>query len=456
MNQQEKLSIWRKIGYGLGEAGSQFSFSMITSYLTVFYTDVVGLTPVVISVIMLTARIWDALNDPIFGAIAENTSSKWGRFRPYILFGAPILAIFNCIVFWDLNVSPVGKVIWCCCTYIGSGMAYTVVNISVGCLANSITAINRERVSLNAVKGILSGVTGIIMNAATMPMILYFGNQSTSSTKGYFMAALIYSLIALPCFWLCVYSTKETVQPKRVQKRQNVLRALLRSFQYVMSDRNAVFLILAMMFFLTGLFGRLGIMAYYFIYVLRNPLLAASAGTAMTVGAIVVNFYSPLLLNRVDKKWVGVFAALCQAACCIAFFYFGEVREVVPVVVISFVYGATNIVPLVSTALGAEIIDDNWIRTGIRSDGIIFSCISFSTKLGNAVGGSVGIVILGMVGFVANTEMSSAVLTRMNMVINIGPILFFVISAILFALNGMTNEKGRENEKKIKALNSEK
>ena len=125
----KKLSVLTKIGYSFGEIGSQCSWTLISSYLTVFYTDVVGLTPVAISAIMLIARIWDAVNDPMFGAIAENTHTKWGRFRPYILWGAPILALFNCLTFLNLDVPNSWKAIWCGFTYIGCGMAYTAVNI---------------------------------------------------------------------------------------------------------------------------------------------------------------------------------------------------------------------------------------------------------------------------------------------------------------------------------------
>lgn len=104
---------------------------------------------------------------------------------------------------------------------------------------------------------------------------------------------------------------------------------------------------------------------------------------------------------------------------------------------------------MTSYGLGAEIIDDNWLKTGIRADGVIYSCISFSTKLGNAIGGSIGILILGAVGFVANSEMSAEVLTKMNMVINLFPVAFFLLSALFFAMVEMTNVKGKENEAKI-------
>lgn len=205
----KKLSVLTKIGYSFGEIGSQCSWTLISSYLTVFYTDVVGLTPVVISAIMLIARIWDAVNDPMFGAIAENTHTKWGRFRPYILWGAPILALFNCLTFLNLDIPSSWKAIWCGFTYIGCGMAYTAVNISTQCVANCMTALNEERVALNAFKGVGSGLIQMVISAVTMPMILHFGGGSASSEKGYFMAALVFSIVCIPCFWVCFASTKE-------------------------------------------------------------------------------------------------------------------------------------------------------------------------------------------------------------------------------------------------------
>ena len=109
----------------------------------------------------------------------------------------------------------------------------------------------------------------------------------------------------------------------------------------------------------------------------------------------------------------------------------------------------TNLCSLVSNSLAAEVIDDNWLRTGVRSDGVIYSSISFSAKMGNAIGGSAGILALSAAGFVANTQMTDEVLTRMNAVINFGPAVLFVLSAFFFTRVDMTNKKARENEKMI-------
>ena len=441
------LSIWNKIGYGMGEAGSQFSWSLISSYLTIYYTDVVGLLPAVISLIMLIARMWDAINDPMFGAIAENTHTKLGRYRPYILYGAPFMALLNCLVFLNLDLPMTGKAIWCGITYILCGMSYTAVNISVGCLANSMTTDNQQRVSLNAFRGIMGGLVQTIIGAVTIPLIIKLGNGSTSSSQGYFLTAVIFSLLSIPCFLLCVIFTKETVETNRYQKRNNTTKALFRSFQYTFSDRNALLLILAELTFLTGVFCRLGIMAYYFIYVLNRPQMIATFSTAMSLGMLIVNFYAPFFLNRINKKTVGMISSLLQAFCCIAFIFIGQEHLYSFSVIVGFLYGATNLGGIVSYTLSAEIIDDNWLRTGIRSDGVIYSCISFSTKLGSAIGGAVGIFAMGLVGFEANTQMGATTLTKINAVINFGPAILFLLASALFAMNGMTNKLGKENEK---------
>lgn len=453
VNVNKKLPILTKIGYSFGEIGSQCSWTLISSYLTVFYTDVVGLGPAVISAIMLIARIWDAVNDPMFGAIAENTKTKWGRFRPYILWGAPILALFNCLTFLNLDIPMTWKAIWCGFTYIGCGMAYTAVNISTQCVANVMTASNQERVSLNAFKGVGSGLIQMVISAVTMPMILHFGGGSAASGKGYFMSALVFSIVCIPCFWVCFASTKEIIGRKEDAKKETIgdtMKNLVSSFKFTFKDRNAVFVMLAMLTFLTGLFGRIGIMAYYFIYIMGNPVLIAGFATAMSAGMLIVNFYAPFLLNRMSKKYVGAMGCVAQALCCVFFYIIGENQMTNLVVLSGFLYGVTNLVSITCFTLSAEVIDDNWLRTGVRSDGVIQSCISFSTKLGNAIGGSIGILALGAVGYVANAEnLSAAVLTKMDMVINFAPAAFFILAAVFFLCVGMTKEKAKANEEKI-------
>lgn len=449
-----KLPLLQKIGYGFGEAGSTLSWTMISSYLTVFYSDVVGLAPAVISVLMLVARIWQALCDPVFGSIAENTRSRWGRYRPYILFGAPILALFNCLTFLKLDLPDGAKTAFCLVTYIICCTAYSVANGAVACVVNSMTSINEERVSANAVKGVVSSLAGMGVNAITMPLLMYFGGGNSASPRGYFMTALIFSICSLPFFYFCFLSAKEVIKGgEKIERGENVLVTIAKSFAGAFKDWNVAWLMVAMLVFLTALFGRISIMVYYFLYVTGDPMGMASFGTAMTFGMLVVNFYTPVLLNRFDKKYVAVISCILQAACCVVFFFMGQAKMASMVIaVIGFVYGATNMVSLVSVSLCGELIDDNWLRTGTRSDGVIVTAVSFSTKIANAVGSALGIAALGIVGFVANTEMAPDTITRINAVINLMPAALFLVAIIPFLMIRMTNSKGKENEQKIQQM----
>lgn len=444
-------SMLRKIGYGMGEAGSQLSWTLISSYLTVYYSDVVGLTPIIISTVMLVARILTAFWNPVFGSIAENTHTKWGRYRPYILFGTPFLALFSCLMFLNINGSTTLKAIWCTVTYLICSILYTMVNGAETYIPMSMTTVNTERVSLNAVKGIVSNVASVIMSAVTMPMLIFFGGGNSSTSKSYFMVALIFAILSVPCFYICYFSSKEVVSGGSLaqNEKRNVIAEIFKSFWETIKDRDSGMLILAMILFLTGIFGRLGVMLYYFIYIVHKPMLMASFSTAMMLGMLVVNFYTPYLLNHFDKKYVGVLSCVLEIICCVIFFFS---KNSLVIVITGFFYGAFNMVTLVSQGLVGEIIDDRWLRTGVRADGVIGSSIGFAAQIGNTIGGAIGIAILGAVGYVAHDDLSQAVLTRMNIVINLGPALCFALAIIPFMMIRMTNKKGRENETKVKAM----
>lgn len=442
----------------MGEAGCQFSWALISSYLIVYYTDAVGLSAAVISTIMLIARIWDAINDPMFGNIAENhTHTRWGRFRPYILFGAPLLAIFNCLTFWNLNISMGAKAVWCALTYIGCGMIYTAVSISVGSVPNSMTTSNKDRVTLQSSRNIIGNIASLIINAIAMPMILYFGNGDTGSGKGYFLSALVFSILCIPCLLICFGSIREVIVPDRMKKpsgeEKKAKGGFVKSLAQCFKDHDARLLILAMVFVLVAIMGRMGIQVYYFKDVLGDAGKMAPCVTAMGIGMLLPGVYLPPILNHIDKKWAGVAGNILMGLCCVGLYFAAEVNAPLPVlIVLNFVMGLTNTQQVTCFTLTAEIIDDNWLRTGHRVDGVMYSCISFATKLGNAIGGSVGVLALAAVGYVAHTKLSPSVLSNMNKVINFGAFACFMLAAVFFAMIRMTNKKGRENEEKVKAM----
>ena len=190
--QQEKASPKLMIGYGLGEVGCQMSWYMINNYLNIFYTDIVGLTGAAISAIVLIARIWDAINDPMMGQIADKTNSRWGKFRPYLMFAPPFLAIFNILTFTVFPVQGALKILLCGLCYIGAGMAYTACSIAYQALLNVIAVDSRVRQLLATARSTGASIIGIILSMVAMPLILRFSSavnengEKMADGHGYF------------------------------------------------------------------------------------------------------------------------------------------------------------------------------------------------------------------------------------------------------------------------------
>ena len=163
-NPGNRLSKKTLFAYGCGDFASNLCWTFVGSYLSVFYTDVVGMAPAIASMIMLIAKIWDGVNDPMFGMIAERTNSKKGRFRPYIFYGAPFLALFSVLTFTTFGKGS-AAVGWAAFSYIGCGMLYTVVNLSYGSLSTVMTTNAEDIAQLNSYRMMGTNISSVLLNA---------------------------------------------------------------------------------------------------------------------------------------------------------------------------------------------------------------------------------------------------------------------------------------------------
>lgn len=448
-----RLSFWKRLSYGFTDAGGNFAFSMVSSYLTVFYTDVVGLTPAVISIIMLIARVWDGINDPMMGVIADKTRSRWGRYRPYLLFGAPVLAILTVLAFTKPHFGGVMGAVYCGITYILSGMAYTVTGVAGTALANVLSRNNQERMVLITFRSVVSQIATLITGAATMPLILHFGNGEASSAKGYFWTVVIFGILGTICYWIAFAGTKEVVEPEHDAKAVPVMESLKLAF----GDASVRKLLIGYLIYMCGVFGRIGVMVYFFLYVVENPMWLSVAATVMTAAMAVPVLVVPFLTKRFEKKHIMVTLLIFGAVGGVILFLGGKLMSL-PVILIgtAMFHGCGALVGTVSYGLVAEIVDDMEVRTGNRADAIVLSVTSFAVKLGNAIAGSLGVVLLGVVGYVANAQQSVATKTGMSIVINVLPACLFLLAIIPFSMIKMNSAKAAENQKILMQRQAEK
>ena len=439
---QEKTSMKTAVFYSFGEVGSQLSWAMINSYLTIFYTDVVGLTATAVSIIMLIARVWDAINDPMMGMIADRTNTRWGKFRPYLMFAPPFLAVFNVLTFTVFPVTGMAKVLLCLVCYIGAGMSYTAVCITYGAIVNRIARDSQVRMNYTSARAVGSSVTQFVIGAVAMPLILYFSGSDMPQARGYFITAIICSVAMLPFFWLCAYNCKETVVVETPQQ-SGPKRSILQSLKLMSKNKMLLITVFCVFIGAASTMGRMSLLSYYAIYVVGSAAVIAPLFSAMNI----FNFIGCLLLPMATKifgkrNWLIILNVVQIAAFVLMFLV--PANNMVFLIAVSCIIGITNSAANVCTGMLSDCIEYGDWKYGIREEGLTYAYMSFGVKLATAVTGSVGVLLIAATGFVPNAEQAEATKMGINAVVNLLPAALVFISMIplfFYKLNKKTMDK---------------
>lgn len=433
-----KLSFFTKISYGLGEFACGMVWSLVSSYLLFFYTDVFGLPGAAVAVLLLVARIWDCVVDPVLGLIMERTNTKNGRFRPYILYGAVLLGVFNILTFYTPSFTGVWKIVYAGVTYLLLGTFHSMVNVPYGALATVMSRSTDERTSLNSFRGFFGTIGGILTGAAVMPIIIMLGNGN--SQKGYFYAAIVLSLVSMPMLFLTYANCKEVITPEK-EERPSVKESLMA----VVSNKQLLIVILSLFILFTGLFQRLGTLVYYCIYDLGRPDLIAVLFTLLSVCMAIGSFVPPIAIKYIEKKTL-LQIGLAITGLGFAGMYFVPSSNTTMIIVLSVIacipLGFNSIMIFSMTA---DCIDDNQVKTGIRSDGAIYSFTSLITKISNALVGLISVSALGMIGYVANAQQTAEAIQGINVIVNLIPGVLFLVAIIPMSFYKITKERADNN-----------
>lgn len=426
--QTKKASKLGVICYGLGDLASQFIWTFVGSYLTIFYTDIVGFAPIVVSGIMLIARVWDAINDPMMGSIAENTRSKFGRFRPYIAFGCPFLAVFAVMTFIDMG-NGIGGVLFSAIIYIIAGMLYTLVNIPYSSLAAVMTEDPKQRSLIGTSRSIGMNVGMIIVNSCSAGLALYFSGSGAevATGHGYMMTAIVYSIIAIPLFLIVFFTSKEVIMPEKEMKKLSLAETL----GGMVKNRYLMVIFVVSTIQMVAFMGRISITTYYVIYCLGAFSLIALIMTIPSIGGIIGSLVVAPLANRFGKKKILALTLLGQG---IGLFivYFAPFTNMTQIMVGHWIYGIFNCGFPVCLAMVADCVDFWEEKTGVRQDGSYYATYGLSTKLGNAIGSAVGVLLISAFGYVAGSmEQTSTALSGINLTVNLIPAILLVVAAVL-------------------------
>lgn len=413
MDTQKKLSKVTLLAYGCGDFASNLCWTFIGSYLSVFYTDVVGMAPAAASAIMLIAKIWDGVNDPMFGAIAERTNTSKGRFRPYIFYGAPVLAVLSVLAFTTFG-SGTTAVIYAAVTYIACGMAYTVVNLSYGSLSTVMTTDPEDIAQLNSFRMMGTNLSAVLLNAITPVLLVKFSGGEQYTAGAYTRCAIIFAICAMPLFYFLYANCKEVIRPAVSATKVPVST----SIKNVLSNGPLMLIFAIQLLAMTAFFGRMGVVIYYLIYNVQRFDLISAFMSLPSVFTIIGIMATKNFMVKVGKKKMAAIGYIGSAASLVGIYLVGWTN--IPVLlVLHCLYGFFCFSFPVPMAMVPDAINYQQDKTGVRADGTSYATVSLSTKFGSAFGVSGALIIMGAMGYVANAQQTAQAMGGINLTVNL-------------------------------------
>lgn len=502
-----KLPYFEKVGYAMGDAAANLVWRGALAYLAVFYTDTFGLTAAAAAMLFLVVRLSDGVTDIIMGMIADRTNTKWGKFRPWILWSTPFLALFMVLCFTTPNLSDTNKIIYAYVTYIGLTLAYTVNNVPYSALMGVMTTSDIERTSLSGFRFAGAFAGGLLIMGFLPDLVAYFGNGDDS--VGYQQTMYLFAALLIVLMLITFATTKERVAPK-IDESSNlktelgdlfknlpfiilpllattlffyyreiysglffvvvmgsmwvVLKRLVKNTNNQTTDNtadglsgtqrdmvdlltNKPWLILLGMGFLTMMFNgiKYGVIAYYFKYHVGDELMAGKYFVALLVVSILGALATRYLSEELGKRKLFI-VSLTLSGILTAGFYWIPQGDITSIFILGCgaEFFAAMMPTLFFSMLGDAADYSEW-KNGRRATGLIYSAGTFVQKTGGGFAGALVLVVLGSYGYDGMDKSSiSAALPGMQLLMSWIPAAFAFSGAFLIMFYPLTSEKSQQ------------
>jgi GPH family glycoside/pentoside/hexuronide:cation symporter len=419
-----KLSLKEKVGYSLGDTASHFVWDMVGFWILIFYTDTFGISAAAAGTIMLIARGWDMISDPIMGIIADRTNTRWGKFRPYILWMALPYSVLAILTFTTPDLGPTGKIIWAGVTYFLLMTVFTAINLPYSSLGAVITSDSYERAGLNSWRFIFAFAGQFIVSGTALTLALYFGKGDNA--KGYQYTLILFSMVSFILFMITFSTTKERVQPPKEQKE-----SLKEDFRNLWKNKPWMILFfVGIISFIMFAMQNLSI-AYYFKYYIGKEENVQLFNVIGTIALIVAIPFSKPLAKKFGKRNVFLVSSLLSGFFFILL-YLPGVNDIKLIYLFNILakMSYAPAVPLLWTML-ADTADYSEWKSGRRSTGLVFSAATFAQKAGWGIGGALAGWLLAIFKFVPNAEQTESAITGIKLMISVFPGILYMSCAIL-------------------------
>lgn len=443
-----KVTLKEKVGYGLGDAASSMFWKLFGMYLLFFYTDIFGIEAGIVGTMFLVTRVWDSFFDPVVGVLGDRTETRWGKFRPYLLWVAIPFGVLGVLTFTTPTLSPMGKVVYAYVTYSLMMMIYSLINVPYASLLGVMSSDPKERTALSSYRMIFAFLGSILALVLIEPLVNLFGSRGENLTLGWSMSALVFGVLAV-LFFLCTFSwTKERVKP--IKETKNALKEDIMDLV-----RNKPWWILLGSGIAALIFNSIrdGAAVYYFKYYAVPPEAfnlgiigsALSLTTVYLVLGQAANILGILIVtpvsNRIGKKRTYLFAMVFATVFSVAF-YFIDKTDIGMMLLLQVLISACagSIFPLL-WSMYADIADYSEWSTGRRATGLIFSSSSMSQKFGWSIGGALTGWLLALFGFQANVQQTPQAQEGIRLMLSLLPAVGTLLSVVFIYFYPLTEAK---------------
>ncbi|MFA9389635.1 MAG: MFS transporter [Prolixibacteraceae bacterium] len=441
----DRVSLKEKIGYGFGDAASSMFWKIFTFYLAIFYTDVFGISAAAVGTMLLVTRIWDTANDPIMGIISDRTNTRWGKFRPYLLWISIPFGIVGVLLFTTPDFGATGKLIYAYVTYTLMMMIYTAINVPYASLLGVASSDSNDRTALASYRMVFAFGGSLLVVAIFQPLVDLF-KKGMAETGAYQLTMVVVGLLAILFFVLAFSWTRERITPPKSQKNN-----LKEDFKNLL--KNAPWFILLGAGVMTIIFNTIrdGVAMYYFKYYIIDETAVSISKMTFAISTLYLfigqaaNILGVVMAKPVSaaigKRKTFMYAMIGAALFSSLFFFLGKGDVLLIYVLQVFVSFCAGIIFPLLWSMYADSADWSEWKTGRRATGLVFSASSMTQKLGWTLGGAVTLWLLAAYGFKANVDQNPETIKGIKYMLSFLPAAAALCSGIFIYFYQLSDAK---------------
>lgn len=448
-----KLSAGRKLCFGVGALGKDLCYAMISTYLMIYLTDTVGLAPFFVGNLFLVARVWDAINDPMMGFVVDNTRTRWGKFRPWILIGTLINAVILVLLFRGPELEGFALYAYYSVMYILWGMTYTVMDIPYWSMLPSMSSTKEERDSMSVIPRIFASSAWLLVGAFGLALIDRLGGGNEA--KGYASTSVVVAVVFVATILVTVIFARDR-SSMDAASGQKAKRTSLKDAIHVITGNDQLKVYIGVVLAYNLVVQLAGGMAlYYFKYVTQDENLFPYFTTAASVAEMGALFLFPILSRFMSKKAVFAVASFTPAIGLIVLLVAGAVAPAnIPIIIVCglFYKFGSGLTLGATTVMLADVIDYGEVKLGTRNESIVASFQTLLVKTASAVAGWLIGVGLTISGFVENVPQTEETIMGMRILMGVVPSVITVLAFVIYAKGYKLDGSFLENiSKQLKA-----